>query len=139
MGVATELVNRIVLITLMRDVHRLTFMVLSSTYFVSTASNTRLFADVAALLGVFHYRTTEARTRVVKAAVIAIPVFTLVAYHIIKAPVTLVLIGGTAQALMLPFLGFAAVWCRRRIAPSLRAGPGWTSAVWSSRPSPWPP
>ena len=58
-----------------------------------------------------------------------IPGYTLVAYYIIKAPVTLVLIGGTAQALMLPFLGFAAVWCRRRIAPSLAAGPAWTACL----------
>ncbi len=33
------------------------------------------------------------------AAVIMIPGYTLVAYYIIKAPVTLVLIGGTARAL----------------------------------------
>jgi hypothetical protein len=37
--------------------------------------------------------------------------------------------GGIAQALMLPFLGFAAVWCRRRIAPSLAAGPAWTACL----------
>jgi len=105
------------------------FMVLYSTYFVSTASNARLFADVAGLLGVFHYRTPDVRTRVVRAGVVAIPVFTLVAYFIIKAPVTLVIIGGTAQALMLPFLGLAAVWCRRRIAPTLRAGRAWTACL----------
>ncbi len=105
------------------------FMVLYSTYFVSTASNARLFADVAGLLGIFRYRSPEARTRIVKAAVIVIPGYTLLAYYIIKAPVTMVLIGGTAQALMLPFLGFAAVWCRRRIAPSLAAGPAWTACL----------
>jgi hypothetical protein len=105
------------------------FMVLYSTYFVSTASNARLFADAAGLLGIFRYRSPEARMRVVKGAVMAIPVFTLIAYFVLKAPVTLVLIGGTAQALMLPFLGFAAVWFHRRIAPSLRAGPAWTACL----------
>lgn len=105
------------------------FMVLYSTYFVSTASNARLFADVTGLLGVFRYPTPEARMRVVKAGVIAIPVFTLLAYFVIRAPVTLVLVGGTAQALMLPFLGFAAVWLHRQIAPSLRAGVPWTSCL----------
>jgi hypothetical protein len=41
--------------------------------------------------------------------------------------VTLVLIGGFAQALMLPFLGFAALYFRYRIVhPQLRPGKTWS-------------
>lgn len=101
-------------------------MVLYSTYFVSTASNARLFADVGGLLGVFR---PETRGRVVTAAVVGIPAFTLALALGAGNPVTLILIGGTAQALMIPFLAFAALWFGRQVAPAIRAGTAWTVSL----------
>ncbi|HEX7896480.1 MAG TPA: Nramp family divalent metal transporter [Planctomycetota bacterium] len=101
------------------------FMVLYSTYFVSTASNARLFADVSGMMG-FH-KTPEERAKWVRWAVVGIPVLTLILYYGLKAPVTLVMIGGTAQALMLPFLGFAALWFHRKVPASIRAGVPWVA------------
>jgi len=100
------------------------FMVLYSTYFVSTASNARLFADVSGMAGL--HRTPEERARWVRWGVVGIPIFTLLTYYVMKAPITLVMIGGTAQALMLPFLGFAALWFHRQVPRSIRAGAPWT-------------
>ena len=99
------------------------FMVLYSTYFVSTASNARLFADVTAMIGL--HKTPEERAKWVRWGVVGIPVLTLILYFGLKAPVTLVMIGGTAQALMLPFLGFAALWFHRKVPASIRAGAPW--------------
>jgi uncharacterized membrane protein (UPF0136 family) len=101
-------------------------MVLYSTYFVSAASNARLFADAGGLLGIFR---SESRGRVVKAAVVGIPAFTLALILTAGNPVTLILIGGTAQALMIPFLGFAALWLGRRVDPAIRAGTPWTASL----------
>jgi manganese transport protein len=99
------------------------FMVLYSTYFVSTASNARLFADVLLL----NRPSREGRTRLIRAGVVGIAVLTTSIYLLVKKPVTLVMIGGTGQALMLPFLAGAAVWCRNRVPVSLRAGGPWTA------------
>ena len=101
-------------------------MVLYSTYFVSTASNARLFADAGGLLGAFR---SETRGHVVKAAVVGIPALTLALALGAGNPVTLILIGGTAQALMIPFLGFAALWFSRRVDPAIRASAPWTVSL----------
>ena len=86
------------------------FMVLYSTLFVSSASNARLFADIGGLAGVFRYRTPDDRMRIVRIAVVAIPIAVMLVYLRFESLVTLVLIGGVAQAMMLPFLAGAAVY-----------------------------
>ena len=105
------------------------FMVLYSTYFVSAASNGRLFVDVTGLLGVIKYSEPADRARILRFAVIGIPVFTLGLVLTAGNPVTLVLIGGTAQGFMIPFLGFAAVWFGRQVHPSIRGGKAWSAAL----------
>jgi Mn2+/Fe2+ NRAMP family transporter len=107
------------------------FVVLFSTVFVSTASNARLFSDGAALFGALRSPTPERRKRLVRAACVGIPVFLVIVYMIVGAPVYLVMIGALAQALMLPFLAFAALYMRYRMtAPSVRPGFAWTVLLW---------
>jgi manganese transport protein len=103
------------------------FMVLYSTYFVSMASNARLFVDLGGLLKVFKPETPAERMKIVRRVIVGIAVFTLALYLSVGEPVKLVVIGGTAQALMLPFLGWAAVRGRRQVPAELRAGPAWTA------------
>ena len=55
----------------------------------------------------------EARRRVVRDASIGLSLASTVMFLLWSQPVTLVLIGATAQALMLPFLAFAAVRFQR--------------------------
>ncbi|MCG6924797.1 MAG: Nramp family divalent metal transporter [Acidobacteria bacterium] len=107
------------------------FAVLFSTVFVSTASNARLFADGAVLLRPSRSSSPEQRARLVRAACVGIPVFLVIVYMVVGAPVYLVMVGALAQALMLPFLAFAALYMRYRLTTeSLRPGRAWTLLLW---------
>jgi manganese transport protein len=108
------------------------FFVLYSTYFGATAANARLAADALVLFGVTRYRNEAARLRMVRWFSIGISLLCALVYLAWSQPVTLVLIGATGQALMLPFLGVAAVRFNRDIDPRLR-GPRWESVgLWLS-------
>jgi len=100
------------------------FFALYSTYFGATAANARLGADALALFGVVRYADDRARLRMVRHLSVGISLMCAALYLAWSQPVTLVLIGATGQALMLPFLGIAAVRFGRQIDPRLR-GPIW--------------
>lgn len=111
------------------------FMVLYSTLFVSSASNTRLGVDFLGLLGILKLRDPEHRLRIVRVGLVVLLAYILTVYLAfgVGNPVTLVKIGGVLQGLMLPFLGFAAVYFHyRRIPRSVRSGPAWTALLWVS-------
>ena len=109
------------------------FMVLYSTLFVSTASNARLAADAGRLAGIFTFRTPADRLRVVRWGVVILPIATMLVYVRFESLVTLVLIGGVAQAMMLPFLAGGAVYFHHlHIPPGLRSGRAWTVFLWAS-------
>ncbi len=108
------------------------FFVLYSTYFGATAANARLAADALPLFGLAAYRDDAHRQRAVRWFSIGISLTCAAVYLIWSQPVTLVLIGATGQALMLPFLGVAAVRFSRQLDPRLR-GPAWELAgLWLS-------
>jgi Mn2+/Fe2+ NRAMP family transporter len=107
------------------------FAVLYSTFFVATASNARLFANAAAIFGLAHYRDDAARLRVVRAASVGLPIASGTVYFLFQQPVILVLIGAIGQALMLPFLGAAAVYFHhRRLAGVIHSSAAWTFFLW---------
>ena len=109
------------------------FAVLYSTFFVATASNARLFADAAAIFGLAHYRDEAARLRVVRAACVGLPIASGTVYFLFPQPVILVLIGAIGQALMLPFLGAAALYFHhRRLAGVIHSSIIWTVSLWLS-------
>jgi manganese transport protein len=109
------------------------FMVLYSTLFVSTASNSRMACDVAPLLRILRFPTEAHRRRAIRIGVVAIPVFLFTLDWAVKKPVLLVTIGGVAQALMLPFLAMLALVFRHRWSdPRLRPGRAWTVLLWIS-------
>jgi Mn2+/Fe2+ NRAMP family transporter len=108
-------------------------MVLYSTFFVSSASNARLFADAGGLAGFFRYRAPADRMRVVRAAVVGIPIATMLVYVQFESLVTLVLIGGVAQAMMLPFLAGGALYFHHRHMPAgLSTTRVWTGFLWAA-------
>lgn len=109
------------------------FAVLYSTAFAATASNARLLTDALALFGFTRYDTEEARARMVKRCSVILPTYATAIYLISGAPVTLVLISGVGQALLLPFLAGAALYFRyRHLDAELRPGRLWTTFLWLS-------
>jgi manganese transport protein len=109
------------------------FIVLYSTVFISTASNARLATDLARLLKVGRLDTPEQKAKAVKLASVLIPVLYFIFYTAIPEAVTLVLIGALAQALMLPFLCFAALYfLYRDTEPGLKPGRVWIILLWIS-------
>ena len=108
------------------------FFVLYSTYFGATAANARLATDALPMFGLARYADDAERQKVVRAFSIGISLTCALVYLVWSQPVTLVLIGATGQALMLPFLGIAAVRFSRQLDPRLR-GPAWERAgLWLS-------
>jgi manganese transport protein len=108
------------------------FFVLYSTYFGATAANARLATDALPLFGLASYRDASHRQQVLRWFSIGISLTCAALYLIWSQPVTLVLIGATGQALMLPFLGIAAVRFSRQLDPRLR-GPAWErTGLWLS-------
>jgi manganese transport protein len=109
------------------------FAVLYSTAFAATASNARLLADALSLFGFTRYETDEARARMVKRCSIILPTYATALYLVSGAPVTLVIISGVGQALLLPFLAGAALYFRyRHLDADLRPGRLWTTFLWLS-------
>ena len=109
------------------------FAVLYSTVFGATASNARLFADALSLYGIVRYRTPEDRARWVKIGCVLLPAAFAAVYLTLGDPVSLVFIGALAQGIMLPFLGFAALYFHyRRTDAALKPGRLWVTLLWIS-------
>ena len=110
------------------------FATLYSTAFAATASNSRLMADILPLLGLLPpARDDEAKARRVKSIGVLLPLYGAILYVVWPQPLTLILISGVGQALLLPFLAFCALYLRYRKLPAeLRPGGIWTGFLWLS-------
>jgi Mn2+/Fe2+ NRAMP family transporter len=96
--------------------------VLFKTLYVATAGNSRLTVDFLKVGGFWIPRSPEAHERMVKFFCVLYPLISLVIYFAIREPKGLVVIGGYAQALMLPLIAGATLYLRQRdIDP--RVGP----------------
>ncbi len=113
------------------------FAVLYSTAFAGTASNARLLADAIRLFGLAGPAADAASTaRRVRWCSIGLPLYAALLYLLWPKPVTLILISGIGQAILLPFLGGAALYLRyRRLDADLRPGRAWTFFLWLSAAS----
>ena len=108
-------------------------IVLYSTIYVATASNGRLVADLLRLLGVVRDDSEMRRSQIVRITCVVLPILYFVLYAAIGAPVSLVLVGAFAQALMLPLLAASALYfLYRRSEPALRPGRCWVAFLWAS-------
>jgi Mn2+/Fe2+ NRAMP family transporter len=107
--------------------------VLYSTIFISTASNSRLAADVVGLLGIVKLDTPEKKAKAIRIACVVLPALFCIFYLSVGKPVTLVTIGAVAQALMLPFLSFAALYfLYKQTHEQLRPSAAWIFFLWVS-------
>jgi len=106
--------------------------VLYSTFFVAQASFALLFTDAVRVLG-WGAGDDVAVERARKAFRWVLPTTCLVIYTLWPRPVMLVLLGGLAQALILPVLGAAALYFRYRRTPEgLAPGKLWDACLWAS-------
>lgn len=109
---------------------------LYSTAFAATASNARLLADALGIFGLAKKDDPIAFQTRVRWAAIGLPIYGVVVYLIWPQPVTLILINGIGQAILLPFLGGAAVYFYyRRLDPELKSGRVWAAMLWTSAAS----
>jgi Mn2+/Fe2+ NRAMP family transporter len=107
------------------------FTVLYSTFFVASASNARVAADA---IRVYRRRPPDDRVRHWARVLCGVlPLLSCAIYIVNKNPVTLVLVSGMSQAVMLPMLGAAALYfryqrCDQRITPTR----WWDALLWLS-------
>jgi Mn2+/Fe2+ NRAMP family transporter len=107
------------------------FVVLFSTLVSATASNARLLANGLVLYRLKTVESDGAQLRLVRSCSIVIPLLCCLLFIIVGKPMSMVLIGGVAQALMLPFLAGAALYYRyRKIDAPLQPGNTWTVFLW---------
>ncbi|MBI3209553.1 MAG: Nramp family divalent metal transporter [Candidatus Solibacter usitatus] len=101
---------------------------LYGTIFAATAANSRVFADMARLLGMFPANDYRARVRWRNGFVWALVLIPLVFFYWVQSPVWMVKIGGVSQAAMLPVIAVGALYLRFRKMPE-EVRPGlWTTA-----------
>jgi Mn2+/Fe2+ NRAMP family transporter len=108
------------------------FMVLYSTFYVANASHARTFADALSIMSVIG-ADEPTQTRWVRWLSGLFPMLCLLIYWVMPQPAWLVLLSGSAQAIMLPMLGFSALFFRyRRCLPELRPSKWFDIGLWGS-------
>ena len=88
--------------------------VLFKTLYVATAANSRMTADFLSRLGLWNAGEPAQRDRLVKLFCVIYPTLSLGLYYAFREPKRLIMAGGIAQALMLPFIAGATIYLRRR-------------------------
>jgi Mn2+/Fe2+ NRAMP family transporter len=108
------------------------FTVLYSTFFVAAAGNARMVADAMGLYGLTD-GSEAARTKWTRNICTIWPLLAAAMFALVRRPTAMVLACGTAQAIMLPMLGAAALYFRyRRSDENLRPGRVWDMMLWLS-------
>jgi Mn2+/Fe2+ NRAMP family transporter len=93
---------------------------LYSTLFVSVAANAELYTDCFELLRWTRIRDEADRLRWIQLLVTLQPLLQLLLFLWLKLPLWMVILGGTAQALMLPVIAFSTLYVRyKRLTPRL--------------------
>ena len=104
---------------------------LYGTIFAATAAHSRVFADMARLLGAFDRHDYAARLRYRNRFVWFLTVTPAILYLGFQSPVLMVKIGGLAQALMLPVIAGGALYLRhKRLPEEVRPGAATTAGLW---------
>jgi len=108
------------------------FMVLYSTFYVANASHARTFTDGLNVVSLINgdEKTIAKWVRFLSGL---FPMLCLLVYLIFPQPAWLVLLSGSAQAIMLPMLGFAALYFRyKQCLPELKPSKLFDVCLWGS-------
>ena len=104
---------------------------LYGTIFAATAANSRVYADMCRLLGLFQSGDYASRLRWRSRFVWLLTVPPAILVLAVRAPVSMVKVGGVAQALMLPVIAVGALFLRHRRLPEEIRPPAWhTAGLW---------
>ncbi|HKX32722.1 MAG TPA: Nramp family divalent metal transporter [Blastocatellia bacterium] len=104
---------------------------LYGTIFAATAANSRVFADMSRLMGLFKADDYAQRVRYRNMFIVALTVIPVILYFLFQSPVRMVVAGGLAQAMMLPVIGVSTLILRHRHLPPKIAPSSWvTGALW---------
>jgi Mn2+/Fe2+ NRAMP family transporter len=104
--------------------------VLYSSFLIGSAAAARLFADGFTVLGFVDGHDPEVRQRTVDRLSLALPLVALAFFLSGWNPVLLILIGGIAQTVLLPVVGFGAIYLRFKLTdPRLAPGRAWDTAL----------
>jgi Mn2+/Fe2+ NRAMP family transporter len=105
------------------------FFVLYSTIFSATASNARVVLDFLQMIHLVRTGDEAHRRFWLRVLVVVMVSLTTSWYLIGGEPVAMVLVGGIAQACMLPIIGFSTLYLRyTHFNPELRPR-GWVDAI----------
>ncbi len=100
--------------------------VLYSTYLVANAAWTRLYTDAFKVYGLMSRDNEKAHNQSILVLAIVLPLISMGLWCSGINPVKLVLLSGLMQAIMLPMLGFAALWFRfTKTDEPIRPGKVW--------------
>lgn len=99
------------------------FAVLYSTFLIATAGNARMWTDSFKLLGFMSHHNQQAHDRSVTTLSVVLPIICLAIFCSGINPVRAIHLSGAMQALLLPMLGFGALYFRftrtdERLKPS---------------------
>jgi Mn2+/Fe2+ NRAMP family transporter len=109
------------------------FAVLYSTFLVATAGNARMWVDCFKLFGLLDRHNQQAHDRAVTALSVGLPLVCLGVFLSGINPVRAILLAGATQALLLPMVGFGALYFRyTRTDPRLKPSLWWDVALISS-------
>ena len=109
------------------------FVALYSTIFVSTATHARMYTDCFKLIGWIDIKTEEDKQRSIKRLVTIIPLFQFTLFIAFKAPLWMVVIGGSFQAVSLIAISFGALYLRyKKYIPELRPSRFFDLCLWIS-------
>lgn len=102
---------------------------LYGTIFAATAAHSRVFADMFRLMNFFKANDYAARVRYRTRFVWFLTVVPAIMFLVFQSPVKMVVIGGVAQALMLPVIAVGTLYLRHWRLPKDIAPPWWMTAM----------
>jgi Mn2+/Fe2+ NRAMP family transporter len=104
--------------------------VLYSTYLVANAAWTRVYTDAFKVYGLMSRDNEKAHNQSIRILAIVLPLISMSLWCSGINPVKLVLLSGLMQAIMLPMLGFAALWFRfTKTEEPIRPGRVWDGCL----------
>jgi Mn2+/Fe2+ NRAMP family transporter len=90
---------------------------LYGTVFASNAANSRIYADMCRLLGLFSREDHERRVALRRVFLVLLTVVPAAMYLVFESPVKMVVAGGLAQSALLPALGAGTLHLHHRCLP----------------------